>query len=98
MKRRILLTLVLAIAGVVSLMAQTTALVTYEGGYFVKNGEEWTEYRPADKAGKWSTYEQYNEDDVFFYVKNKKCRLAIPKLYKDKIFIKRDKKGDWEVV
>ena len=98
MKRRILLTLVLAIAGVVSLMAQTTALVTYEGGYFVKNGEEWTEYRPADKAGKWSTYEQYNEDDVFFYVENKKCRLAIPKLYKDKIFIKRDKKGDWEVV
>ena len=92
------MTLVLAIAGVVSLMAQTTALVTYEGGYFVKNGEEWTEYRPADKAGKWSTYEQYNEDDVFFYVENKKCRLAIPKLYKDKIFIKRDKKGDWEVV
>ena len=98
MKRRILLTLVLAIAGVVSLMAQTTALVTYEGGYFVKHGEEWTEYRPADKAGKWSTYEQYNEDDVFFYLENKKCRLAIPKLYKDKIFIKRNKKGDWEVV
>ena len=98
MKRRILLTLVLAIAGVVSMMAQTTALVTYEGGYFVKNGDEWTEYRPADKAGKWSTYEQYNEDDVFFYLENKKCRLAIPKLYKDKIFIKRNKKGDWEVV
>lgn len=98
MKRRILLTLVLAVAGVVSLMAQTTALVTYEGGYFVKHGEEWTEYRPADKAGKWSTYEQYNEDDVFFYLENKKCRLAIPKLYKDKIFIKRNKKGDWEVV
>ena len=92
------MTLVLAVAGVVSLMAQTTALVTYEGGYFVKHGEEWTEYRPADKAGKWSTYEQYNEDDVFFYLENKKCRLAIPKLYKDKIFIKRNKKGDWEVV
>lgn len=98
MKKGILLTLVLAIAGIASMMAQTTALVTYEGGYFVKDGEEWTEFRPADKAGKWSTYEQYKEDDVFFYLENKKCLLAIPKLYKDKIFIKRDKKGDWEVV
>lgn len=98
MKRCFLLTLVLAVAGIVSMMAQTTALVTYEGGYFVKNGEEWTEYRPADKAGKWSAYEQYNEDDKFFYVENKKCELAIPKLYKDKIFIKRDKKGEWTIV
>ena len=98
MKKRILLTLVLFVAGMVSLMAQTTALVTYEGGYFVKDGEDWTEYRPADKAGKWAAYEQYKEDDTFFYVKNKNCKLAIPKLYKDKIFIKRDKKGEWEVV
>ena len=42
MKRRFLLTLVLAIAGMVSIMAQTTALVTYEGGYFIKKGKEWT--------------------------------------------------------
>ena len=35
MKRNILLTLVLAVAGMVSLMAQTTALVTYDGGYFL---------------------------------------------------------------
>ena len=98
MKRRILLTLVLAIAGMVSIMAQTTALVTYEGGYFVKNGDEWTEFRPADKAGKWSTYKQYKEDDTFFFVKNKKCWLAIPKLYKDKIYIAREKKGEWKIV
>lgn len=98
MKRRILLTLVLAIAGMVSIMAQTTALVTYKGGYFLKEGGEWTEFRPADKAGKWSEYKQYKEDDKFFYVKNKKCELAIPKLYKDNIFIKRDKKGEWTVV
>lgn len=98
MKRKILLTLTLAVAGLVSLMAQTTALVTYEGGYFVKNGKEWSEFRPADKAGKWSTYRQYNEDDIFFYLENKKCNLAIPKLYKDKILIKRDKKGEWKVV
>lgn len=98
MKKRFYLTLMLAIAGIVSLMAQTTALVTYEGGYFVKKDKEWTEYRPADKTGKWATYEQYREDDVFFYVKNKHCSLAIPKLYKDKIHINRKKSKKWEVV
>ena len=88
----------LAIVSFVSLMAQTTALVPYVGGYFVKNGDEWTEYRPADKVGKWSTYKQYKENDTFFYVKNKKCNLAIPKLGKDMIFIDREKNGKWEQV
>lgn len=88
----------LAIVSFVSLVAQTTALVSYVGGYFVKNGDEWTEYRPADKVGKWSTYKQYKENDTFFYVKNKKCNLAIPKLGKDMIFIDREKNGKWEQV
>ena len=88
----------LAIISFVSLVAQTTALVPYVGGYFVKNGDEWTEYRPADKVGKWSTYKQYKENDTFFYVKNKKCNLAIPKLGKDMIFIDREKNGKWEQV
>ncbi len=99
MKKRVcFFALLFAVAGITSLMAQTTALVLYEGGYFVKDGDDWTEYRPADKTGKWSTYEQYKEDDTFFYLENKKCRLAIPKLADSKIFIKRDKKGQWEAV
>ena len=98
MRKRLYLTFMLAIMGLVSLMAQTTALVTYEGGYFVKNDKEWTEYRPADKTGKWAIYKQYREDDSFFYVKNKHCSLAIPKLYKDKIFIARKGEKKWEVV
>ncbi len=92
------MTTMLAIISFVSLVAQTTALVPYVGGYFVKNGDEWTEYRPADKVGKWSTYKQYKENDIFFYVKNKKCNLAIPKLGKDMIFIDREKNGKWEQV
>lgn len=97
--KKLFLTLAFLVTGLLALQAQTTALVTYEGGYFVKNGKEWIEYRPADKAGAWSRYKQYGEDDTFYYVKNKKCLLAIPKLYKDKIFIDRDKKvKKWEVV
>lgn len=95
-----LFTLCLLAVAISALQAQTTtALVTYEGGYFVKNGKEWTEYRPAHKTGAWSKYKQYGEDDTFYYMKNKKCYLSIPKLYKDKIYIDRDKgKKNWEVV
>lgn len=97
--KKLFLTLAFLVTGLSAMQAQTTALVTYEGGYFVKNGEEWTEYRPAHKTGAWSKYKQYGEDDTFYYVKNKKCYLSIPKLYKDKIFIDRDKgKKNWEVV
>ncbi len=98
MRRRILLTLVLAIAGMVSLVAQTTALVTYEGGYFVKDGKEWTEYRPADKVEPWNEYKQYKEDDKFYYLKSKRCNVAVPKISRDKIFVDRKKNGNWEVV
>ena len=30
--------------------AQTTGLFTYDGGYFVKAGDYWTEYRPGNTA------------------------------------------------
>ena len=98
MNKRLSLTAMLAIASFVTLVAQTTALVTYEGGYFIKDGRKWTEFRPADKVEPWNEYKQYKEDDTFFYVENKKCRLAIPKLGKDMIFIDREKNGKWEQV
>ncbi len=97
MKKRIYLTLTLTVVFTVSLMAQTTALVTYEGGYFVKNDKEWKEYR-SEKRGEHSSYKQYKENDTYFYIKNKKCKVAIPKLYHDKIMIDREKNGKWEVV
>ena len=89
---------VMFLAGAMSLMAQTTALVPYTGGYFVKNGDAWEEYRPGDEPGMWTDYKQYREDDTFFFVKNKKCCLAIPKIARDKIFIDREKNGKWEIV
>ncbi|MDO5461850.1 MAG: hypothetical protein Q4F44_09415 [Bacteroidales bacterium] len=98
MKRRFLMTLVLAIAGMASMIAQTTALVTYEGGYFIKDGKEWTEYRPADKVEPWNEYKQYNEDDKFFYLESKRCNVSVPKISHDKIYVDRKKNGNWEVV
>ena len=98
MKRRILLTLLLAVAGISFMMAQTTALVVYEGGYFVKDGKEWTEYRPTDKVEPWNEYIQYKEDDKFFYLKSKRCNVSVPKISHDKIYVDRKKNGNWEVV
>ena len=79
-------------------LAQTTALVAYEGGYFIKNGEKWTEFRPQDKAEAWNEYEQYKENDIFYFLDSKRCRVAIPKLACDKIFVDRKKNENWEVV
>ena len=96
MKKSILLGLLLALA--VTAFAQTTALVAYEGGYFVKNGDKWTEYRPQDKAKAWNEYKQYKENDIFYFLDSKRCRVAIPKLACDKIFVDRKKNENWEVV
>ena len=40
----------LFIATSVALHAQTSGLYVYDGGYFIKNGDSWEEYRPKDKA------------------------------------------------
>ena len=98
MNKRLSLTAMLAIASFVTLVAQTTALVTYEGGYFIKDGRKWTEFRPADKVEPWNEYKQYKEDDKFFYIKSKRCNVAVPKIYHDKILVDRKKNGNWEVV
>ena len=96
MKKSILLSLLLSFA--MTAFAQTTALVAYDGGYFVKNGEKWTEFRPQDKAEAWNEYEQYKENDIFYFLDSKRCRVAIPKLACDKIFVDRNKNENWEVV
>ena len=96
MKKSILLSLLLSFA--VAAFAQTTALVAYEGGYFVKNGKKWKEYRPQDKTEAWNEYKQYKENDIFYFLDSKRCRVAIPKLACDKIFVDRKKNENWEVV
>lgn len=96
MKKSILFTLLLLFAA--TAFAQTTALVAYEGGYFIKNGDKWTEYRPQDKPEPWNEYKQYDENDTFYFLDSKRCRVSVPKLARDKIYIDREKNGDWQIV
>lgn len=77
-------------------MAGDTGLFTYEGGFFIKSGNTWKEYRPKDKPGVWATYTQYNEEDNYYNISNNSCTLAIPKKSVNN-FYKREN-GDWKVV
>lgn len=93
--KRILIFLIVFVAAF-PLWSAETGLFTYEGGFFVKSGNAWKEYRPKDKPGVWATYTQYNEETNYYNIKNDNCTLAIPKTSNNS-FYKRVN-GEWKVV
>ena len=58
---------------------QETGLFVYDGGYFVRNGNSWEEYRPDKNEGVWATYEQYGEEENFYNLRNSMCYVSVPK-------------------
>lgn len=95
MKHNILISLVLTVISAVGAFAQPTGLYTYDGGYFVRNGDKWTEYRPEDKEGVWATYTQYNEEEHFFNITNSLCDVSVPKSKVNKFYYSKNKDGNW---
>lgn len=93
--KRILIFLIVFVAAF-PLWSAETGLFTYEGGFFVKSGNAWKEYRPKDKPRVWATYTQYNEETNYYNIKNDNCTLAIPKTSNNN-FYKRVN-GEWKVV
>ena len=79
-----------------SLWAGETGLFTYEGGFFVKDGNHWTEYRPKDKPGIRATYDQCGEEEHYYKIKNTSQLLAIPKSSNNKFY--KSVNGEWRVV
>ncbi len=74
-----------------------TMLCLYDGGYFIRDGLTWYEYRPSNNpTSSWATYKQYHEEEAFYNLNNSKCSLSIPKNPSNNIFISRN--GKWEVV
>lgn len=96
MKTRRIIFLLLIIAGVLTAKAQSSSLVAYDGGFFVKNDTVWEEMRPNDKHGVWSSYRQTHENENFYYIENKKCNVALPKNKANHIYIMRNNR--WERV
>lgn len=78
MKRNVFLLFFVLLAFASSSMAQT-GLFTYNGGYFIKNGETWYEYRPGDKAGVWAEYTQYGEGENYYNIENHLNVVSVPK-------------------
>lgn len=93
--KRLLASLVILISAL-TLWSVETGLFTYEGGFFVKNGNTWKEYRPKDKPGVWATYTQYNEETNYYNLSNSNDDLSIPKKSNNS-FYKRVN-GEWKVV
>ena len=83
---------------VIPLLGQAqTGLYVYDGGYFLRNGNVWTEYRPGNKDGVWATYNQFNEkDNNYYHIKNSVSTMAIPKTADNNFYIYNN--GNWEIV
>ena len=84
--QRIIITWTLVLISTVVTLAQTTGLYTYEGGYFIKNGNSWEEYRPDFQEGVWAAYEQYNEEENFYNIQNSQCVVSVPKSTVNKFY------------
>lgn len=69
----------------------------YDGGYFIRDGKHWYEYRPKDKPNTtWATYSQTKEDDNYYFIKSSVSEVCVPKSSVNKVYI--EKNGKWEVV
>lgn len=77
--QRVIITCALSLISAIGTFAQTTGLYAYDGGYFIKNGNSWEEYRPDVSEGVWATYEQYNEEANFYNIQNSLCVVSVPK-------------------
>ena len=58
MKYRFLLVSILALLQTLIPAFGQTGLYSYDGGYFLRNGSHWEEYRPAERHEVWNEYEQ----------------------------------------
>lgn len=67
----------------------------YKGGYFVKMGKEWHEYRPEDKLYPHTVCKEVSNDENYFYVEANGVKLAIPKSSSVNKYIYGKTTGDW---
>lgn len=61
----------------------------YKGGYFIREGKQWREYRPNKKASLWAEFKQYSEDDNFYMIESIHNKVAIPKENGNSFYIMR---------
>lgn len=97
MKYKIFLLLFTLLAFANSIVAQNTGLFTYTGGYFIKDGNNWYEYRPGDKVGVWASYTQYGEEENFYNIENNINYVSVPKDPSNSFFVAKEN-GEWKPI
>jgi hypothetical protein len=94
--KKIITTILMTVVAVHFALGQSL-LCTYKGGYFIRDGNKWYEYRPKDKDGIWNEYTQNSSDANYYYIENSSVKLSIPKEDKiKKIWIYKN--NNWEVI
>lgn len=77
--------------------SRNSFICIYDGGYFIRDGTQWYEYRPQSKPNTyWANYSQTKEDDNYYYIKSSASDVCVPKSSINKVYIYRN--NQWEVV
>ncbi len=75
----------------------TSLICVYDGGYFIRDGEAWYEYRPADRPeGVWNTYTSYGDEPNYYNISNSQATVSIPKTTVNDIYIYKN--GEWQKI
>ena len=71
-------------------------LFCFETGYYVRDKKKWRLYLPDKKEGLWTDFDQYDEDDKFFYLKNDSAKVCVPKRADLNCFLWNKNNEKWE--
>lgn len=74
----------------------SVGLFCFETGYYVRDKKKWRLYLPDKKEGLWTDFDQYDEDDKFFYLKNDSAKVCVPKRADLNCFLWNKNNEKWE--
>ena len=91
-----IVTFLFAFAMSLPLWCGETGLFCFETGYYVRDKKKWRLYLPDKKEGLWTDFDQYDEDDKFFYLKNDSAKVCVPKRADLNCFLWNKNNEKWE--
>lgn len=67
----------------------------YEGGFFVKKGNQWYEFKDEDPSKAVNWFNEIVSDDNFFVGDNGNCKIAIPRNMRNNFLIQLKGESEW---
>lgn len=78
-----------------SFVDSSARLFCFKTGFYVRDGKKWRLYLSEKPNTIWTSFDQYNEDDKFFYLKNEKDKVCVPKRADLSCFLWDKDKNEW---